>query len=91
VQLVAGGKALHDKCAVQILNEKANPIGGDVVILSDLRASPTTSETTYNSDNGPMKKKLLETYSLMIQSILRTKKKVGFEKEKFAAEIALKA
>ncbi len=34
LQLVAGGKALHDKCAVQILNEKGNPIGGNVIVLS---------------------------------------------------------
>ncbi len=51
VQLVAGGKALRDKIAVQIINGKANPIGGDVAVLSDLRASPTMSETTNNSDN----------------------------------------
>ncbi len=57
MQLVADGKALCDKCGVQILNGKANPIGGDVVILTDLRASPTMSETTNNSENGSTKKK----------------------------------
>jgi len=57
VQLVAGGKALCDKCAMQILNGKGNPIGGDVVVLSDLRASPTMGKTTNNSRNGSTKKK----------------------------------
>jgi hypothetical protein len=75
VQLVAGGKALHDKCAMQILNGKGNPIGGDVVVLSDLRESPTLSESTNNTENGSTKKKLLETYSLTIPSLLRTRKK----------------
>jgi hypothetical protein len=41
VQLVAGGKALREKCGVQILNGKVNPIGGDAVVLSELWASPT--------------------------------------------------
>ncbi len=62
---------------MQILNWKANPIGGDVVVLSELWASPTMSETTNNSENGSSKKKLLETYSLMIQSLLRTKKRLS--------------
>ena len=75
MQLVAGGKALHDKCAMQILNGKGNPIGGDVVVLSDLRESPTLSESTNNTENGSTKKKLLETYSLTIPSLLRTRKK----------------
>jgi hypothetical protein len=57
VQLVAGGKSLHDKCGVQILNGKANPIGGDVVILSDLWASPTMSKTNVIIENGSTKKK----------------------------------
>jgi hypothetical protein len=57
VQLVAGGKALCDKCGMQILNGKANPVGGNVVILSDLRASSTMSKTTNNSDNGSTKKR----------------------------------
>ncbi len=57
VQLVAGGKALHEKCGVQILNGKVNPIGGDLVVLSELRTSPTMSETTNNSENGSLKQK----------------------------------
>jgi hypothetical protein len=57
VQLVAGGKALHEKCGVQILNGKVNPIGGNLVVLSELRTSPTMSETTINSENGSLKQK----------------------------------
>jgi hypothetical protein len=59
VQLVAGGKALCDKCAMQILNGKGNHSGGDVVVLSDLWASPTMSESTNNTENGSTKKKRL--------------------------------
>jgi hypothetical protein len=36
------------------------------------------------------RKKLLETYSLTILSLLRIRKKVEFEREKFAVEMALR-
>jgi hypothetical protein len=75
VQLVAGGKALCDKCGVQILIGKANPIGGDVVIRSDLRSSPTMSETTKNSDNGSTKKRTSQNLFFNDSELIENEKK----------------
>jgi hypothetical protein len=75
VQLVAGGKALHDKCAMQILNGKGNPIGGDVVVLSDLQASPTLSESTNNTENGSTKKKTSRNLFFNDSELIENEKK----------------
>ncbi len=75
VQLVAGGKALREKCGVQILNGKANPIGGEVVVLSELRVSPTMSETTNNSENGSSKKKTSRNLFFNDSELIENEKK----------------
>jgi hypothetical protein len=69
VQLVAGGKALHDKCAMQILNGKGNPIGGDVVVLSAL------SESTNNTENGSTKKKTSRNLFFNDSELIENEKK----------------
>ncbi len=75
VQLVAGGKALHEKCGVQILNGKVNPIGGIVVVLSELWASPTMSKTTNNSENGSSKKKTSRNLFFNDSELIENEKK----------------
>jgi hypothetical protein len=90
-QLVAGGKALHEKCAVQILNGKAKPISGDEVSFGELRASPTMSEiSATGSDSGSKKKTSRNLFFNDYELIENEKKKMEFEKTKFEEEMNLR-
>jgi hypothetical protein len=74
-QLVAGGKALWEKCALQILNGKAKPIGGDKVSFVESRASPTMSEISATGSGSGSKKKHHVIYSSMNMGSLRMRRK----------------
>jgi hypothetical protein len=90
-QLAVGGKAFRDKCAMQILAGNANPIGGQVIALSDLRASPTMSEASTNaSDSGSKKKTSQNLFFSDSELIENEKKKLELEQKRFEMEVELK-
>ncbi len=87
-QLVAGGKALHDKCTMQILAGNANPIGGWVVALYDLRASPTMSEASTNASDSGFKKKTSRNLFISDSELIENEKEL--EQKRFEMEVELK-